>query len=187
MSSRDYANRKPSKRRNNRGAKRAPSKRFPLLFLLITLTLVGSFIYLLWSITGSAPEKVESIEKKVTTPIKTKQPANALPQKPKERWTYQQELENKEVEIELPAETQNTRPYQMQCASFRSASQANEMKAVIAFQGLEAQVRKVSGKNGTWYKVVLGPYSTKRLAERDKHKLQKQSINTCQIWHWEGS
>lgn len=71
--------------------------------------------------------------------------------------------------------------YQLQCASFRQESQANEMKAVIAFQGLEAQVRQVEGTTGVWYKVALGPYERKRDAERKRHTLQNAGINGCQI------
>ena len=61
------------------------------------------------------------------------------------------------------------------------------MKALIAFQGLTAQVRQTQGTKGTWYKVVLGPYDTKRAAERERHALQRAGINGCQIWYWEAS
>ncbi|QDF73981.1 MULTISPECIES: SPOR domain-containing protein [Shewanella] len=190
MSNRDYANRKPaSKGRKSIGGRRkaAPApRRFPVFLSLVTLGLVGGFGYFLWSINDSADKvepqpEVETVKK----PVVKKDP-NALPPKPKEEWTYQQELENKQVEVDIPENTAPTRPYQMQCGSFRKEAQANEMKAVIAFQGLEAQVRKVSGSNGTWYKVVLGPYERKRLAEKHRHILQRGGLNGCQIWFWEG-
>ena len=72
----------------------------------------------------------------------------------------------------------------MQCGSFKTQKQAETLKARIAFSGLEAQVKSVSGKNGTWHKVYLGPYPRKRLAEKDKHKLKRNNINYCQIWLW---
>jgi cell division protein FtsN len=74
--------------------------------------------------------------------------------------------------------------YLMQCGSFRAASQAQKMKATIAFQGLEAQVRPSDGKSGRWHRVILGPYDSKRLAEKHRHSLQKANINTCKIWNW---
>ena len=96
-------------------------------------------------------------------------------------------LENKEVKVDIPKQSDKpSRPYQMQCGSFRKQSQADALKAKIAFQGLEAMVRKVSGKKGEWYKVVLGPYPKKRHAERERHKLQRGGVNGCQIWFWEG-
>ncbi|MCU7994163.1 SPOR domain-containing protein [Shewanella glacialipiscicola] len=117
----------------------------------------------------------------VVVPLK-KDP-NALPPQPKEEWTYLKELENKHVEVDIPDVVASRTPvlYQLQCASFRQESQANEMKAVIAFQGLEAQVRQIEGTTGIWYKVALGPYERKRDAERKRHTLQKAGINGCQI------
>ncbi|PIW59999.1 SPOR domain-containing protein [Shewanella sp. CG12_big_fil_rev_8_21_14_0_65_47_15] len=112
-----------------------------------------------------------------------KKDPNALPPQPKEEWTYLNELENKHVEVDIPDVVASRTPqqYQLQCASFRQESQANQMKAVIAFQGLEAQVRQIEGTTGTWYKVALGPYETRREAERKRHVLQNAGINGCQI------
>ncbi|MGL4476028.1 MAG: SPOR domain-containing protein [Shewanella sp.] len=199
MTNRDYANRKPRstgtprKATGGRTAKRssaaANGQKPSFLLIVIAVILIGGFGYFLYflksgSDTPAAPVTVEA-------PVKATKPAakpdpNALPPKPKEEWSYQKELENKQVIIDLPVETKPTRPYQMQCGSFRSESQANEMKAVIAFQGLEAQVRRTDGAKGTWFKVVLGPYERKREAERQRHKLQKVGINGCQVWLWEG-
>ncbi|MGL4833399.1 MAG: SPOR domain-containing protein [Shewanella sp.] len=115
-------------------------------------------------------------------PVAKKDP-NALPPKPQEEWTYLNELENKNVEVDIPTVTAPRVPqqYQLQCASFRQESQANQMKAVIAFQGLEAQVRQIEGTTGTWFKVSVGPYESKRDAERKRHVLQHAGINGCQI------
>ncbi|MCE9679770.1 SPOR domain-containing protein [Shewanella sp. AS1] len=189
MSNKDYANRRPAKRRAANVSKRkAPQRRFPFLLFIITAGLLGGFGYFLWSINNSAPDtevKTKVVEPKAQPKTPQKDP-NALPPKPKEEWTYQQELENKQVEVDIPEDTQPTRPYQMQCGSFRKETQANEMKAMIAFQGLEAQVRRAEGSNGVWYKVVLGPYDRKRAAERQRHILQRGGLNGCQIWFWEG-
>ncbi|GIU12096.1 SPOR domain-containing protein [Shewanella sp. MBTL60-007] len=191
MTNRDYANRKPARKGKNSARKKSSKgsapKRFPILLLLITLTGLGGFGYLLWTLSSSdepapAPAVVEQPKKK---PVK-KDP-DALPPVPKEEWTYLEELENKKVEVDIPDTSDKPkRPYQMQCGSFRKESQANELKAIIAFQGLEAQVRKVKGSSGIWYKVVLGPYDKKRDAERQRHILQNGGTNGCQIWFWEG-
>ncbi|WP_076412191.1 SPOR domain-containing protein [Shewanella sp. UCD-KL12] len=196
MTSRDYANRKPTKKgqaKSSRRKSQAPApKGFPLIKLLVITALTVGFAYFLWSINGSAdntdsPATTEApVTEKVVKPTVKKDP-KALPPKPKEEWTYQQELENKQVEVDVPQEVKPTRPYQMQCGSFRKESQAEQMKAVIAFQGLEAQVRKVKGQSGIWYKVVLGPYERKRAAEKHRHVLQRGGLNGCQIWFWEGS
>ncbi len=196
MTKRDYANRTPKKntrskpRASGRGkAAPAPKPRLPLILLgIVVLGLVGGFIYFLWSINGSSDEVTNKPSTKVVEtqqPKTKKQDPKALPPAPKEEWTYLEELKNKEVEVEIPeVEAKPKRPYVMQCGSFRSESQANEMKAMIAFQGIEAMVRKTSGKKGVWYKVVMGPYDRKRDAERHRHALQKIGMNSCQIWFW---
>jgi cell division protein FtsN len=111
-----------------------------------------------------------------------KKDPNALPPKPTEEWTYLKELENKSVDVDIPAGAMvSAGPNQMQCASFRQEEQANQMKANIAFQGIDAQVHKVAGTTGVWYKVILGPYDNKRAAEKHKHIMQNSRINGCQI------
>ena len=73
----------------------------------------------------------------------------------------------------------------MQCGSFRQQDRADEMRAQLALQGIESQVRPSNGKNGLWYRVVLGPYDYKRDAEIDRHVAQRIGIGTCQIWFWD--
>jgi cell division protein FtsN len=200
--SRDYANRKP-----RAGTKaRTPSRKqrqngsFPYLPVFMVLVLIIGFSYFLWSINGSSDTAVATgstqqpktktlpaVASKTSTAEKVinKDP-NALPPKPQEEWTYLEELENKQVEIDLPQSgVVSSGIYQMQCGSFRKEAQANEMKARMAFQGAEAQVRRSEGTNGVWYRVVLGPYPNKREAEHNRHQMQGAGLNGCMIWLWE--
>ncbi|QSX33257.1 SPOR domain-containing protein [Shewanella avicenniae] len=190
----DYANskpRQPRKRGANSKSKATAAPRRPVspIKFVVGLAVLVGFIYALWFLkhdgtdaaSGNEPQAVTT---KAAAPATTN-PKDTLPPKPKEEWTYQKELENKQVEVDVPAQSnQPSRPYQMQCGSFRKESQAQEMKAVIAFQGIEAQVRKVGGNNGDWFKVILGPYDAKRQAERDRHTLQRVGLNGCMIWLW---
>lgn len=190
MATRDYANRKPSKK----GKKRMSAKNdmplegvswYMIVIIFLAICLFGYFLWSLKSSDSSKPEAEKPQAEKVI-PIRTK-PEEALPPKPKEEWTYQEELENKRVEVDLPEQVQTvSRPYQIQCASFRTEDQADELRARIAFQGLEAHVRRTEGETGAWYKVFLGPYPHKRAAERHRHVLQRGGINGCQIWLWQG-
>ncbi|MCF1428097.1 MAG: SPOR domain-containing protein [Shewanella sp.] len=190
---RDYANRKPRSpakpRTTGRNIKAAPTRRFPAVLAAIAVIGLTCFSYFLWSIYGSSDSApADQVEAPQPQPKPApKNDPDALPPKPRDEWTYQSELENKEVLVDLPQQPQGpSRPYQMQCASFKMKSQADELKAMIAFQGLEAHVRQTEGSSGTWYKVVLGPYDTKRAAERQRHVLQRAGIHGCLIWFWEG-
>ncbi len=159
---RDYANSKPKPRKPaKRGARKQPQPKqgFPVLLLVVVVAVVAGFGYFLWSLKSSAPEAEVVQPQPQTKPVPQKKDPNALPPKPKEEWTYLKELENKQVEVDLPEESNKpSRPYQMQCGSFRVQSQADEMKAVIAFQGLEARCArcKAPAVSGTrWYSAPM--------------------------------
>ncbi|MGR2766086.1 SPOR domain-containing protein [Photobacterium ganghwense] len=128
--------------------------------------------------------EVKPITKPVVQPKPTPE-AKTLPPKPEEKWRYIEELENKEIQVEAKKEQAPTRPYLMQCGAYRSQSQAEERKAMIAFQGLTSQIKISQGEKGTWYRVILGPYPQKRKAESDRNQLRRVGIEPCAIWFWE--
>lgn len=192
MANHDYISRTPAKKKkkNNTRRSRKPTnkaKKFTLkskLISVVLLVLIAAFIYGLWSLKTDPQTKDP-----VTAPIKelkkqnTKTNDTPLPKKPEEKWTYQTKLKEQKIEVG-EYEVKHKGPYQMQCGSFKTKEQANTLKAQIAFTGIESVVKTVTGKNGTWHKVILGPYPKKRLAEKDKHKLKRNNINYCQIWLW---
>ncbi|HAS15760.1 MAG TPA: cell division protein FtsN, partial [Idiomarina abyssalis] len=54
-----------------------------------------------------------------------------LPEKSAERWRYIEELESKEVEVDVP-EREVGPPKLMQCGSFRQQADAERLRAQIA-------------------------------------------------------
>jgi cell division protein FtsN len=191
MANQDYVSRAPAKKKKNtRNGKKPPKNDsgIPLkskLISLLLIMLIAVFSYGLWSLKTDPSTKTPIVDPvKMSTKIKAKDKANDLPDPPKEKWTYVKDLETKEIEVG-EYEVKEKGPYKMQCGSFRTEKQAETLKARIAFSGLEAQVKSVTGKSGMWHKVFLGPYPRKRLAEKDKHKLKRNNINGCQIWLWQ--
>ncbi|WP_335992607.1 SPOR domain-containing protein [Pseudoalteromonas sp. CH_XMU1449-3] len=174
MAQHDYINKKPANRNNK---KQAPAKKpFPIILVLIALILVGGFGYGLWYIKHNAdPELVEQ----QANPTKKEEVVIPPPKTPE----FIKEIKEHEVQVEVK-EIEQKGPYVMQCGSFRTLEQAQTLKAKIAFAGLVAEVKKTQGSNGVWYKVRLGPYDTKRLAESDKNKLKRIKIMGCGIWLW---
>jgi cell division protein FtsN len=174
MAQHDYINKKPANRNNK---KQAPAKKpFPIFLVLIALILVGGFGYGLWYIKHNAdPELVEQ----QANPVKKEEAIIPPPKTPE----FIKEIKEHEVQVEVK-EIEQKGPYVMQCGSFRTMAQAQTLKAKIAFAGLVAEVKKTQGSNGILYKVRLGPYETKRLAESDKNKLKRIKIMGCGIWLW---
>lgn len=171
---------KPARGRGRANTKAAAPGRKPWLLLVVTAGLIAGFIYFLWFL-NQQPAVSTTAEKPAAKPVKT----DELPAKPtQEPYQYIKELENKQVTVEVTEQPQSTGPYQMQCGSFREQKQAEAMKAQIAFVGFSSEIRRTEGNNGVWYRVVLGPYESKRQATADRNRLRQQSINTCQIWNW---
>ena len=192
----DYVRRtKPKAKSKGRAAStkggargRAPQpSRMPVLPIILLIMVAGALGYLIYIVKGAADGRQPAVTPVATqtAPVKKPPVVNPIDQKPIEKWTYIEQLENKEVVVHVPEATESTRPYLMQCGSFRSAAQAEQLKAKIAFQGLVAQTRHKSGSS--WHRVILGPYDSKRLAEQHKHKLIKaKAVSDCAIWFWEG-
>ncbi|MCW8995834.1 MAG: SPOR domain-containing protein [Psychromonas sp.] len=162
----------PTTRKRQVSKRNQPKKGFPFLALSAALLLMGFIGYFIFAVDKPATPVV--IKKQ------TVKKEEQLPEKPQPKWEYEQTLKTKEVEVDIPAEKKSSRPYQMQCGSFRHQGDAESLKARIAFQGLNSQVKKT----GNWYRVILGPYERKRVAEKNRHKLQRAKINGCQIWYW---
>ncbi|CAG8999955.1 MAG: Cell division protein FtsN [Candidatus Celerinatantimonas neptuna] len=178
---RDYVGRKPTpKKRNTK--KTPPKRRFPWLAVIILVVVIAGFVVVLWNVKNSASKPAPlptAVQPQTTKPVTVK----PLPKRPKEP-AYIRELENKQVKVKVPKRKKPTHQYQMQCASLRNRHDAETLKAKIAFTGLSSEVRRTEGKNGTWFRVILGPYKTRRSAERDLHRLQRNNINGCQVWYW---
>ena len=185
MSNQDYIARTPAKKKKNNPYKKntpPPGPKFPFkakLIGFIVIILVSAFAYGLWLLKTNP--KTKAPMQNVTTAPATKEAH--IPKPPKEKWTYVENLKTKEIEVGQYDVTQKG-TYRLQCGSFKTTARAETLKATIAFVGLEAIIKKSVGSNGTWYKVILGPYSRKRLAEQDKHKLRNNSVNRCQVLLW---
>jgi cell division protein FtsN len=185
MSNQDYIARTPAKKKKNNPYKKnttppAPKATAKAKFIgLVVIILLAAFCYGLWLLKTSPKTKVPNDS--VPTVTETKE--THLPEPPKEKWTYVENLKTKEIEVGQYEVTQKG-PYRLQCGSFKTTGRAETLKATIAFVGLESFVKKSVGSNGTWYKVMLGPYARKRLAEQDKHKLRNNGVNRCQVLLW---
>lgn len=195
MAQTDYVSR--GQKRNKKTPKKAP---MPWLKMGISLSIVCAFIFGLYLLQKTPAENPASANADandvISNNIESSQPVPAsdvdisvpsldkdpLPVLGEEEWAFIDALPEYSVEVDIPEVEVSDRKYIMQCGSFRTTDRAEELRAQLALQGLEAQMLQSDGQNGRWYRVVLGPYDKKRAAERDRHQLRRANINNCKIY-----
>lgn len=187
MPTKDYVKKQPRKRTSHKrgAAKKAKSSALPKLriglVLLVLIALVSGLVWLAQQpnstdnpVNNEAPKEARDT---VSTPEIDDEP---LPQLPEEEWEFIKSLPGYEVEVNVSA-IESDKLYLMQCGSFKVFEQADALRAQMAMVGLEPQIR---GTNSGWYRVILGPYESKRAAERDRHTLSQNRVRGCKIWFW---
>lgn len=159
----------PRPRKNTKTA-----KPFPWPLVITVVALVIGFAWFLYHLSQKTP-----VEDAVTPAITAKK--DELPPKPAaEPYQYIKELENKEIQVQVE-ELEAKGPFLMFCGTYRAIETAQQMKAKVAFAGYPSEVRRIEGKNGVFFRVTLGPYTSKRQAESDKSRLLRQKVADCRI------
>lgn len=185
MATRDYVKRGRKPRNTRRVSTKKPKKRAYSIriTLFAAIALVISFASGLAYLSMNSPTSTQTSPSSIAPALEDKK--QHIPPAPEAKWTYIKELEKMEIEVTINEQKTSARPYLMQCGAYRSSEQADERKAMIAFQGLESQIKVSPGETGDWYRIVLGPYSLKRDAERDRNLLRRGGVEPCAIWYWE--
>lgn len=193
MAQRDYVARSQKKKQPQKKKKQAPQS-VAWIKVVLAILVVSVFVAGLWYLKDAGGNDVseplqndEVFAEREGVPATTsiEDEKDPLPVLGEEDWEFIEGLPSYSVEVEVDELPNSDRRYLMQCGSFRKQLQAEELKATIAFQGLESQVLESKGSKGIWFRVVLGPYETKRDAERDRHSLRSARVNRCQIWNWD--
>ena len=68
--------------------------------------------------------------------------------------------------------------YLLQVGSFTAASDAEEMKARLALNGIMAQVQQVKVNDQTWHRVRVGPVTGAREADDLRRRLQDLNVDS---------
>jgi cell division protein FtsN len=107
----------------------------------------------------------------------------AAPAQP--RYEFFEVLPQQRIEVEVdPAEvaaqrgTDTAELYLLQAGSFRQAEDADRRRAELLLLGLEPRVEETSGSNGRWYRVVLGPFSSRSRMAAARSLTAQQNIDT---------
>jgi cell division protein FtsN len=187
----DYAKKKaPAK--NKRGASRSgkkntiPTSLWIVTFLLIS-GLVAGLAYLKWY--SPAPKSAQQSSAQVKPAEPKSAPSSSKSAKPPEKTKTEDEIPFYEVhkEVKIPKQDlqlpQNYKKYfyTMPCGSFREKSRAEELKARIGFAGSSSEIIQTNKGATQWHRVQLGPFNSKRAAEKIRHRMQDNGIIDCTI------
>ena len=71
--------------------------------------------------------------------------------------------------------------YILQAGSFRRMQDADRVRALIALQGVESKIEKVTVDNDTWHRVRIGPISNLQKLEETRSKLRQAQIEALVI------
>lgn len=143
---------------------------------------------------GQFGSGIRSLLKKEEAPapqVKSAVPAKAPKPAPEVKLDYHEVLPNMDemmsdgnvISDDEPVEEEKPDSrYILQAGSYRSARDAEEMKAKLALAGFEAVVQRVSIQSkGMYYRVRMGPYESKRKVLLDRKRLAKLGINALAI------
>jgi cell division protein FtsN len=71
--------------------------------------------------------------------------------------------------------------YYLQAGSFRNHADADRVRALIALQGVESRIQKVTIDKDTWHRVRVGPITNLQRLEETRSKLRQAQIDALVI------
>jgi cell division protein FtsN len=71
--------------------------------------------------------------------------------------------------------------YILQAGSFRNHADADRVRALIAMQGVESKIQKVTIDKDTWHRVRVGPIANLKTLEETRSKLRQARIDALVI------
>jgi cell division protein FtsN len=80
-----------------------------------------------------------------------------------------------------PGPVQKPGAYILQAGSFRNHADADRMRALIAMQGVESKIQKVTIDRDTWHRVRVGPITNLQKLEETRSKLRGARIDALVI------
>ena len=151
---------------------------YVFLILLLMLTyIIGKNVF---KDSKNKTSDVNSI--KITNTDIVNDTSNKVPSPPVSKFNYAQTLKNKVVDVQVDNKVvYDSRPYIIQCAAFKSKKQAEQLKDKIQSITQNVSIKQTTSKTTStiWYKVLIGPYKGRRLAQNDAHLLSRNKIRGC--------
>ena len=80
-----------------------------------------------------------------------------------------------------PTRVEKPGAYILQAGSFRNHADADRMRALIAMQGVESKIQKVTIDKDTWHRVRIGPITNLKKLEETRSKLRQARVEALVI------
>jgi len=179
---------KKTTRKKVKVAGRAPPKRRMPGWILLTMgMLLGLGVALMGYINGWVPKPDNPNKRPVAQTTKTvsqskiEDKSAELETKSKQNFDFYETLQDMEVVIDeeelQQTENRKAKNYILQLGAFKNLSDAEALKAQVAFVGLSAVIQNVTVNQTNWHRVRIGPYKSGRKADVDKRNLEKNGFN----------
>lgn len=174
-------------------------------WILAALLIIG-FGYFLSTLgdTDTEPEKTQ-VTQVQPLPVKPEKPVKKIPKKKVQaepelvepQFDFYEILEDKEVRIpeyevkkrvkeekvgKVKSATLTTpTQYILQVGAFKEYSQADKLKARLAFMGIQSKIEQAKVGNVVWNRLKIGPYSKLSTTERVRSRLKQKGISTIVV------
>lgn len=180
-----------------RGASRGSKGKAPAVIWLFGGILIG--LGLAWYLSAKGfipqpqavpPDAVDTADESAEEAVLPDEPAGNEEKSSKPRYDFftvlpemevvvpEQELSQRSAPENTTATTDPTDSYLLQVGSFKSASDADQLKAQLALSGVDASVQSVKVNDATWYRVRVGPVNGARQADEIRRRLQDNGIES---------
>jgi cell division protein FtsN len=163
-----------SNRKQGRGASRTQSdnQHFPAPVVFTAGALFGAIVSLIiWSTLSNSPS--------TTIDSEPNQSAQNTGQSTTSDFQFYTLLN--EMEVPVPTTSENSRPeteniYWLQAGSFRSEADADELRAMLLLQNLEARISDVISQDVLWHRVMVGPFASRTQMASARQALVESQI-----------
>ena len=91
------------------------------------------------------------------------------------------EQDGRQAPAAVTAPVQKPGAYILQAGSFRNHKDADRVRAMIAMQGVESKIQKVTIDKDTWHRVRVGPITNLQSLEDTRGKLRQAQIDALVI------
>jgi len=174
------AARKPVARKPSGRKKPAPKSQAPAWVWLFTGMVLGAFIMFLVYLSGLTPENVQPATTHSGEDAAVQTEENSIP---KPYFGFYELLKENEIKVNeatqehYQGKAKDPVEYTLQVGSFKSAQQADRVRAELLLLNLSARAETVKKRNGeVWHRVLVGPFSNHSKMQKVRSTLVSNNL-----------